>query len=315
MVNKKYKDRLFSFIFGNAGRKDWTLSLYNAVNGSSYTNPEDVVLMTMEDVLYMGMKNDLSFLVADTANMYEQQSTYNPNMPVRKLMYAARMYDRYIHMNKLNIYSTKQIQLPVPKLVTFYNGKDDREDSVLELKDAFRTEDRKSVSAEPDIYVRVRMININYGKNRELMNACQPLSDYAWFIAEIRRYNETMPIESAIDNALDNMPEESTIKEFLIANRAEVKQMCITEYNEAETMEQFRKEGREEGEQLHLIKIIYKKMLKGRTSEEIADELEEDSALIEQIKKAIMESRKNSIGETFDAGRVLEYYKNAKDAL
>ena len=114
MINTKYKDRLFTFIFGNAERKEWTLSLYNAVNGSSYTNPDDIMFMTMDDVLYMGMKNDLSFLVTDLANMYEQQSTYNPNMPVRKLMYAARMYDRYIHLHKLNIYSTKQVRLPVP---------------------------------------------------------------------------------------------------------------------------------------------------------------------------------------------------------
>ena len=167
MINTKYKDRLFTFIFGNAERKEWTLSLYNAVNGSSYTNPDDIMFMTMDDVLYMGMKNDLSFLVTDLANMYEQQSTYNPNMPVRKLMYAARMYDRYIHLHKLNIYSTKQVRLPVPKLVTFYNGREDMEDSILELKDAFLTEDGQPVDAESDIQVRVRMININYGKNKE----------------------------------------------------------------------------------------------------------------------------------------------------
>lgn len=107
MINTKYKDRLFSFIFGRPERKEWTLSLYNAVNGSSHTDPEEIEIVTMEDILYMGMKNDMSFLITDTANMYEQQSTYNPNMPVRKLMYAARLYDRYIHVNRLNIYSTK----------------------------------------------------------------------------------------------------------------------------------------------------------------------------------------------------------------
>lgn len=171
MINTKYKDRLFSFIFGSSERKDWTLSLYNAINGSSYTNPEDIDIMTIDDVLYMGMKNDMAFLLTDIANMYEQQSTYNPNMPVRKLMYAARLYDRYIHMNKLNIYSTKQIRLPVPKLVTFYNGKEDREDDILELADAFKTEDGQLIDAASDIQVRVRMININYGKNEELMHA------------------------------------------------------------------------------------------------------------------------------------------------
>ncbi len=311
MINTKYKDRLFSFIFGRPERKEWTLSLYNAVNGSSHTDPEDIEIMTMEDILYMGMKNDMSFLITDTANMYEQQSTYNPNMPVRKLMYAARLYDRYIHMNRLNIYSTKQIRLPVPKLVTFYNGMEEREDDILELKDAFLTEDGKPAEAESDIQVRVRMININYGKNKELMEACRPLSEYAWFIAEIRRNNQGMDIESAVDSALEAMPEEFGLKKFLVANKAEVKQMCITEYNEAETMEQFREEGREEGEILRLIKMVYKKMLKGRTNEEIAEEVEESIELIGRIKEAVLEYKKNCSDGEFDDKKVLEYYKNS----
>ncbi len=311
MINTKYKDRLFSFIFGRPERKEWTLSLYNAVNGSSHTDPEEIEIVTMEDILYMGMKNDMSFLITDTANMYEQQSTYNPNMPVRKLMYAARLYDRYIHVNRLNIYSTKQIRLPVPKLVTFYNGMEEREDDILELKDAFLTEDGKPAETESDIQVRVRMININYGKNKELMGACRPLSEYAWFIAEIRRNNQGMDIETAVDSALEAMPEEFGLKKFLVANKAEVKQMCITEYNEAETMEQFREEGREEGEILRLIKMVYKKMLKGRTNEEIAEEVEESVELIGRIKGAVLEYKKNCTDGEFDDKKVLEYYKNS----
>lgn len=256
MINTHYKDRLFSFIFGRPERKDWTLSLYNAVNGSSYTNPMDIEIMTIDDVLYMGMKNDMAFLLTDIANMYEQQSTYNPNMPVRKLMYAARLYDRYIHMNKLNIYSTKQVRLPVPKLITFYNGKEDREDDILELKDAFKTADGQPIEAEPDIQVRVRMININYGKNKELMSTCRPLLEYAWFIAEIRKNNKITGIEAAVDSALYNMPEDFGLKKLLIAHKAEVKQMCITEYNEAETMEQFREEGREEGQETAAVNML-----------------------------------------------------------
>ncbi len=256
MINREYKDRLFSFIFGSPERKDWTLSLYNAVNGSSYTNPEDIKIITIDDVLYMSMKNDLALLVTDIANMYEQQSTYNPNMPVRKLMYAARLYDKYIHINKLNIYSTKQIRLPVPKLVTFYNGKEDKEDSILELKDAFKTEDGQPIDAESDIQIRVRMININYGKNKELMCACKPLEEYAWFIEEIRKNNGSMEIEAAVDNALDAMPEDFALKQLLIANKAEVRQMCITEYNEAETMAQFKEEGREEGKEENALTML-----------------------------------------------------------
>lgn len=282
MVNSKYKDRLFSFIFGNAQRKDWTLSLYNAVNHSSYTNPEDITIMTMEDVLYMGMKNDLSFLITNIINMYEQQSSYNPNMPVRKLMYAARMYDRFIHQNRLNIYGTKLIPLPVPKLVTFYNGKDDKEDEILELKNAFHTNDGKPIDAEADIEVRVKMININYGKNKELMTACKPLFEYAWFIDRIRNYGKTMDIEIAVDNALNDMPENFEIKRFLIANKAEVKQMCLTEYNETETMELFREEGRAEGED-RLAKLII--ILNENHETELMTSALQDSQIREKLYK------------------------------
>lgn len=81
-INRENKDRLFKFIFGNEKNKEWTLSLYNAINGSSYTNPEEIEFTTIDDVLYMGMKNDISFLITDILNIYEHQVTFNPNMPM-----------------------------------------------------------------------------------------------------------------------------------------------------------------------------------------------------------------------------------------
>ena len=256
MINTKHKDRLFCFIFGREENKKWTLSLYNAVNGSSHTEPDSIQITTMDDVLYMGMKNDVSFIIANSMSIYEQQSTYNPNMPIRELMYASRLYDKYIHENKLNIYGKTLIPLPVPKLVVFYNGKEEQEDDILELKDAFLAEkqlseasatERKMKPDSPDIAVRVRMVNINYGKNRELLQACRPLEEYAWLIWRIREYSAAMEIEKSVDQAIDEMPEEFEIRPFLVRNKAEVRQMCITEYNEAETMQMFKEQGRKEG--------------------------------------------------------------------
>lgn len=116
---------------------------------------------------------------------------------------------------------------------------------------------------------------------------------------------------AAVDSALEDMPEEFGLKKLLIANKAEVKQMCITEYNEAETMEQFREEGREEGEILRLIKMVYKKMLKGRTNEEIAEEVEESVELIGHIEEAVLKYKKNYMDGEFDDKKVLEYYKKS----
>ncbi|MBR1741390.1 MAG: hypothetical protein IJ733_05880 [Lachnospiraceae bacterium] len=265
MINRKHKDRLFSFLFGREENKKWTLDLYNAVNGSHYTEPEEIEITTIEDVLYMAMKNDLSFILDWKMSIYEQNSSWNPNLPIRELMYAGKLYDKYIHKNKLNIYGKKLVTLPVPKLIVFYNGTEEKEDdAILELKDAFPEELREGVS---DISVKVRMLNINKGRNRKLMEACKPLSEYAWFIEEIRENKRReMEIEEAVDRALDEMPEDFSIREFLMENRAEVKDMCLTEYNEEETMQMFKEEGEENGEN-KMGKLVEKLLSLGRTAD------------------------------------------------
>ena len=106
-TNKDYKDRLFKFIFGNPDNKEWTLSLYNAINKTSYENAEDIQLTTIEDAVYMSMKNDVSFLVDNTMSFYEQQSTYNPNMPMRFLIYAGMVYSNYIESDDYHRFSYK----------------------------------------------------------------------------------------------------------------------------------------------------------------------------------------------------------------
>ncbi len=263
-VNREYKDRLFSFLFGSESNKEWTLSLYNAVNDTNYTNSEDIRFTTIEDAVYMGMKNDLSFILFQVMNIYEQQSTYNPNMPVRQLMYAGKLYDKYIQRNKLNIYGKKVARLPVPKLVTFYNGTEGKDDEILRLSDAFEPGEE---GAGADIEVRVRMININYGQNREILKACRPLMEYAWLVEQIRENRGAeMDIEKAVDKAIDDIPEEYEIRMFLIGHRAEVRDMCITEYNEAETMRMIREESREEGREEGQMELLAKMVKSGDMS-------------------------------------------------
>ena len=276
----EYKSRLFSFIFGREEHKEWTLSLYNAINGTSHTNPDDITINTIEDVIYLGMKNDLSIIVSEVVNlykkmeMYEQQSSYNSNMPVRQFMYAGKSYDKYIYINRFNRYGTKLIPLPIPKLVVFYNGTTEKpDDIILSLDDAYKAEIRRNLTeiineadieaeverlfneADPDIRVKVRMININYGHSKDILEACKPLKEYSWFVEQIRANNK-LDIENAISRAIDEMPDGFEIKNYIAANRAEVMDMCLTEYNEAETMNLFREEGRQEGLQESLINSI-----------------------------------------------------------
>lgn len=178
-------------------------------------------------------------------NLYEQQSSYNPNMPVRMLQYAGNLYEKHIKQNRLNKYGRKRLSLPAPRLVVFYNGTQEQpEEELLKLSDSFPE------GAAFDIEVKVRMINVNMGKSQHILSACKPLGEYSWLVAEIRRNNQSKDedgMSSAVDRAITDMPDDYLIKPFLVAHRAEVKGMLLTEYNEAEQMELFREEGRAEG--------------------------------------------------------------------
>ena len=113
------------------------LQLYNAINDTEYDNPDDIEVNTIEDVVYMGMKNDISFLIKDILNLYEHQSTFSPNLPLRGLFYFSDLYRKLID-NKQDIYSSKLIQLPYPQFVIFYNGtRDEPERQELQLHEAF----------------------------------------------------------------------------------------------------------------------------------------------------------------------------------
>ena len=240
-AKKDYKDRLFKFIFGNPENRAWTLSLYNAVNNTNYEDPSEIQFNTIGDAVYMRMKNDVSFIIASEMNLWEHQSTFNPNMPMRFFLYAGRLYEKYITASDYYIYSSSLQSIPKPVCICFYNGrKDQPESQVLKLSDAW--------AGEGDIEVRVAMLNINFGKNQKLMEACQPLYEYAWLVDAVRRHqSEKMDLNAAVDATIDEMPDAYMIKKFLIENRAEVKSMFLTEYNEEKVLEKEREEGRMEG--------------------------------------------------------------------
>ena len=255
---------MFNFLFGLEENKEWTLSLYNAVNGSHYTDSSMIKITTIREVMYLGMHNDVSFLISNEMNLYEQQSTYNPNMPVRLLQYAGNLYEKYFKENSLNKYGGRLLQLPVPKLVVFYNGKKEQPDEmILKLSDSFPE------GSDADIEVKVRMLNVNIGRNGMLLEACRPLGEYSWLVDEIRRNNTTNDedgMSSAVDRAISDMPDSFVIKSFLELHRTEVKGMLLTEYNEAEAMELFREEGRAEGREEGIIDTLISLVQKGLLS-------------------------------------------------
>ena len=204
-ANREFKDSLFKSIFGAEEHKEWALELYNAISGKNYTEPNAIIFNTIDEFLYLGINNDVSFLIDDNLNLYEQQSTFNPNMPYRMLEYSVPVYNKYIIEHKLNKFGSTLMKLPTPKLVVFYNGtRNQPDEKILRLSDAYEE------GFDPDIEVRVRMININYGKNENLLAKCKPLSEYSWFVHEVREEVKRLQEEDSLQNGVEEQQNKAT---------------------------------------------------------------------------------------------------------
>lgn len=246
-INHLYKDRLFKVIFGSPENKHNALSLYNALNGTDYKNPQDLTVYTIENAVYMGMNNDFSFILDGSLSLYEQQSTFNPNMPLRGLFYLSKQYEKYVEDNRLLLYSSSRKMIPTPNYVVFYNGNTELPDkSILKLSDSFtRKSDNDYV---PAIEVRALVLNINAGKNGELLELCRPLMDYANFINHVKiNIQNGMINEDAVENAVDYAIKENYLDGWFKAHRAEAIGMILTEYDEKQVMQQLADEYMEEG--------------------------------------------------------------------
>ncbi len=242
-VNRKYKDVLFRFIFRD--KKD-LLSLYNAINGTDYKNPEELEINTLENVIYMKMKNDLSFLVGASMNLYEHQSTWNPNMPLRGLFYFAELYERYINGQGYRLTGSTRIPLPFPNYIVFYNGLEwEAERTELALSEAFE-EQREGL--RPALECRATILNINSGHNRELMEKCRRLHEYAEFIQRIRdNLQKGMALEKAVEKSIEYCLAHGILADILRKCQMEVQNMLLEEYDEKAEREYLRKESLEEG--------------------------------------------------------------------
>ena len=239
-INRSYKDRLFKIIFED---KKELLSLYNALTGKNYQNPDELEINTIDDVIYMHLKNDMSFILDDWQNLFEQQSTFNPNQPLRGFFYFADLYKVKYFGKK--IYSTRLLKIPTPQYIVFYNGTTSMPDrKELRLSDAFQ-----QPTVQPDIEVVAHMLNINYGHNKELMERCQKLKEYAQFIDIIRHYlkeNEHWSNEQAISKAIDDCIKNNILRDILQKERLRVMASILSEFDEVGYKEMIRQEAYED---------------------------------------------------------------------
>ncbi len=237
-VQRNYKDTVFRMLFKE---KENLLSLYNALNDTAYTNVNDLEITTLENAVYMNYKNDVSFVFDFELLLYEHQSTFNPNMPLRDLLYVNRVIQNRIKDE--NLYSKSIIRIPAPRFVVFYNGTDFQpEQQVLRLSDAF---EKKQES--PSLELTVVVYNINFGHNPELLDACRLLKEYAQYVAQVRIYAKETDFPEAVERAVEHCIRNGILSDFLSKNRAEVIAVSIFEYDEEKHMKSEREEWREIG--------------------------------------------------------------------
>ena len=283
--NRTYKARVFAMLFQD---KEHLLELYNAVSGEHYTDTEMLEINTLENAIYMAMKNHLSFIIDAWLSLYEHQSTYSPNLPFRFLLYIANLFSSMTKDS--NLYGTKSIELPSPRFIVFYNGLEEQPDrKILRLSDLY------TIKEECRLKVKAVMLNVNSGHNKELMKMSHTLWEYAEYTARVRKYAEEMELSEAVERAIEECIKEGILKQFLEKNRAEAKSMSIFEYDQEKHMRQEREEAWEEGNREGLTEglakgrrnmlcdQIQKKIQKGKSVAEIAEELEESEEVIEEI--------------------------------
>ena len=235
---RDHKDTLFRMLFST---RENLLSLYNAVNKTHYTDATSLKIVTLENAVYMNMKNDQAFLLDFHLNLYEHQSTWNPNMPLRFLLYVAKEYQMLIR--EQTIYSSALVTLPTPHFIVFYNGEDSKEpETILKLSSAFQQS-----TTHPELELLVRVLNINLDKNPEILNACQTLREYMLLVERIRTYAKDMPLNEAVTTAVNECIEENILADFLRKNKAEAIEMCLFEYDEKREKELIRKAEFQEG--------------------------------------------------------------------
>lgn len=242
VVSRTYKDTLFRRLFGDERRKGNAMSLYNALGGTC-DDPDELTFTTIEGVIYMGRKNDVSFLVDGELILWEHQSTVNPNMPLRGLIHLAQLYNKYLDLYGLSEYSSRRLALPSPRYYVFYAGPADVKDRFeLRLSQMF-AEGASGACAE----MVATVINVNEGHSPEVLSACETLAGYAHFVSLARKYARTYSRSEAVDLAVRHCINEGVLVDFLTENRAEVIDLFLTEWDEEKYRDLLRREAEEDG--------------------------------------------------------------------
>jgi hypothetical protein len=233
------------------------------MSGKNLPPDTPVEIATLSDVLFTERQNDVAFIVGGRIVIFiEHQSSLNENMPLRLLIYAARVYEKII--NNDDIYKKKLIKLPKPDFIVLYNGVEPFEDEkTLRLSDAFMEAPGELAEAGlgGSLELTVRVVNINEGRNEDIVRKCETLNGYVIFIGKIRSYLKAdMNLTEAVTAAVKDCIRENILADFLKSNSSEVINMLTMEFDidrarvvwMQEAKEEGFEEGRQEGHQVGL---------------------------------------------------------------
>lgn len=273
---RNHKDNVFCLLYRD--RKN-LLSLYNAMNGTSYEVEEELEVVTLDGAFCMKIKNDAAFVIDSRINLYEQQSSVNPNMPLRDLYYVVEELKKIAPPGRLH--RTSKVSIPAPRFVVFYNGVAPQpERQEYRLSDLFERKEK-----EPELELKVTVLNINHGYNENLLKQCESLRGYMAFGVKVRDKRAVgMELKGAVSEAVAECIEGDILEKFFREHREEIVEMGIYEFDQ-EVYDQVLREdgeaiGMKKGELRKLVALICKKMKKNKTLEEIAEDLEEESSTI-----------------------------------
>ncbi|MDR3166656.1 MAG: Rpn family recombination-promoting nuclease/putative transposase [Treponema sp.] len=257
-LNRQYKDSVFSFLFSDPAA---LRELYGAIAGIELPPDIPITLNTLEGVLYKTLLNDISFEVGNKlVVLIEHQSTINPNMTVRLLMYIARVYEKMSAGR--NLYGRKKFTIPRPEFIVLYNGMEPYPDeAVLKLSEAFENPSFLGISQNrpPDLELTVKVYNINQGCNEPIIRRCEKLEGYSALIAKVREFEAEIAGGRSHQKLSDEEKEEAmtlavrwciahnVLKPFLEFHGSEVVNMLMTEWKLEDALIVEREEGREKG--------------------------------------------------------------------
>jgi len=251
-TNREFKATLFSELFREPER---LRELYNAIADTDYGDDTPVEINTLENVFFNDLKNDVSFTIGGKyVVLLEHQSTINDNMPLRCLMYIARVYEKIT--DDRTVYQEKLLKIPTPEFIVLYNGvKPYPPEKTLRLSDAYLAAD-ETIMKFGNLDLTVRVININPGHNDEILEKSETLKGYSAFVEQVR-YNQRCGYNpsNAVSEAIKWGIKQGIISAFLTKHGSEVNNMLMTEFNidiakevwQEEAREDGREEGREEG--------------------------------------------------------------------